>query len=49
MPHLPLILAIVAALLIAGGRLGRRWPVVVAGFALLALAGAMVLLGWGTP
>ena len=48
MPHLPLILAIVAALLIAGGRLGRRWPVAVAGFALLAVAGAMVLLGWGT-
>jgi len=48
MPHLPFILAVIAALLIAGGRLGRRWPVAVAGFALLALAAVLVPLGWGT-
>jgi len=47
MPRLPLILAIVAAILIVSGRLGRRWPVAIAGFGLLALAGLLVLLGWG--
>jgi hypothetical protein len=48
MPHLPLILAVIAALLIAGGRLGKRWPAAIAGFALLSLAGLLVLLGWGS-
>lgn len=47
MPRLPLILAIIAALLIAGGRLGKRRPVAIAGFVMLALAGLLVLLGWG--
>jgi uncharacterized membrane protein YccC len=46
MSHLPVILAIIAALLIAGGRLGKRWPVAIAGFVLLAVAGLLVLLGW---
>lgn len=48
MPRLPLILAIIAALLIAGGRLGKRRPVAIAGFVMLALAGLLVLQGWGT-
>jgi hypothetical protein len=39
MPHLPLILAINAALFIACGRLAKRWPVAIAGFVLLALGG----------
>jgi hypothetical protein len=42
-------MAVVAAILIAVGRLGRRWPVAIVGFVLLALAGLLVLLGWGTP
>lgn len=48
MPRLPLVLAIVSAVLIAGGRLGKRWPVAIAGFVLLALAALLVVLGWGT-
>jgi hypothetical protein len=48
MPRLPLILAIVSAILIVVGRLGKRWPVAIAGFVLLALAGLLVVLGWGT-
>jgi hypothetical protein len=48
MPHLPLILAIIAALLIAGGRLGKRWPVAIVGFVLLGLAAVLFLLGRGT-
>jgi hypothetical protein len=44
MPQLPLILAIIAALLIAGGRIGRRWPVAVAGYILLVAAGLVALL-----
>lgn len=47
MPRLPLILAIVSAVLIVVGRLGKRWPVAIAGFVLLALAGLLVVLGWG--
>jgi hypothetical protein len=47
MPRLPLILAIVSAILIVVGRLGKRWPVAIAGFVLLAVAGLLVLLGWG--
>jgi cytochrome c-type biogenesis protein CcmE len=47
MPHqLPLILAINAAIFIAYGRVRKRWPVAILGFALLALAGLLVLLGW---
>jgi hypothetical protein len=42
-----LILAIVSAILIVVGRLGKRWPVAIAGFVLLALAGLLVVLGWG--
>jgi hypothetical protein len=48
MPRLPLILAIASAILIVVGRLGKRWPVAIAGFVLLALAAVLVLLGWGT-
>ena len=47
MPRLPLILAIVSAILIVVGRLGKRWPVAIAGFILLAVAGLLVVLGWG--
>ena len=47
MPRLPLILAIVSAILIVVGRLGKRWPVAIAGFVLLAVAGLLVVLGWG--
>jgi hypothetical protein len=42
-----LILAIVSAILIVVGRLGKRWPVAIAGFILLAVAGLLVVLGWG--
>jgi hypothetical protein len=48
MPRLPLILAIVSSILIVVGRLGKRWPVAIAGFVLLAVAAVLVLLGWGT-
>lgn len=44
MPQLPLILALFAVLLIAGGRIGRRWPVAVAGYVLLVVAGLVVLV-----
>ena len=44
MPQLPLILVIIAALLIVGGRTGRRWPVAVAGYVLLVVAGLVVLV-----
>ncbi len=45
MPHqLPLILALTAAALIVYGRVRKRWPVAIAGFVLLALAGLLVLL-----
>jgi hypothetical protein len=47
MPRLPLILAIISAILIVVGRLGKRWPVAIAGFILLAVAGLLVVLGWG--
>jgi hypothetical protein len=43
-----LILAIVSAVLIVVGRLGKRGPVAIAGFVLLAVAAVFVLLGWGT-
>lgn len=44
MPQLPLILVIVAAILIAGGRLGRQWPVAIAGYVLLVLAAVFFVL-----
>lgn len=44
MPQLPLILVMIAALLIVGGRIERRWPVAVAGYVLLVVAGLVVLL-----
>ena len=43
MPRLPLILAIASAILIVVGRLGKRWPVAIAGFVLLAVAAATAL------
>ena len=42
------ILEIIAALLIAGGRFGHRWPVAIVGYVVLALAAALVLLGAAT-
>jgi hypothetical protein len=42
------ILAIIAALLIAGGRLGHRWPIAIVGYVVLALAATLVLLGAAT-
>ena len=47
MPNLPVVLAIVSAILIVVGRLSGRWPVAIAGFVLLAVGGLLVLLGWG--
>ena len=35
-------------ILIVAGRFYRRSPVAVGGFAVLALAGVLVLPGWGT-
>ena len=49
MPHqLPLIIAINAAIFIVYGRVRKRWPIAILGFALLAVAGVLVLLGPGT-
>ena len=46
MPHqLPLILAINAAIFIVYGRVRKRWPIAILGFALLALAALVVFLG----
>ena len=44
MPQLPLILALVAALFIAVGRVRHRWPVAIAGYGLLVVAGLIVIL-----
>ena len=44
MPQLPLILVVVAALLIAGGRIRRQLPVAIAGYVLLVVAGLVVVL-----
>lgn len=53
MPQLSLILALIAALLIASGPLGRRWPAAVAGYVLLVVAGVFVIVAryrsHGTP
>ena len=45
MPHLPAIVAVVAAILITVGRIGGRWPVAILGFVLLAVAAPPVVLG----
>jgi hypothetical protein len=46
LPHqLPLILAINAAIFIVYGRVKKRWPIAVLGFALLALAALAAFLG----
>ena len=42
--ELPVIMVIIAAVLIAGGRISRRLPVAIAGYVLLALAALAVLL-----
>lgn len=48
MPHqLPLIVAIGAAIVIVYGRVSKRWPIAITGFALLALAAILYLLGSG--
>jgi hypothetical protein len=44
MPRLPLLLAIVSAVLIVTGRVSKRLPVAIAGFVLLALAALLVFL-----
>ena len=44
-PHLPFIAAVVAAVLIVVGRVGRRAPVAIAGFVLLALAALLAVAG----
>jgi hypothetical protein len=46
--QLPLIIAINAAIFIVYGRVRKRWPIAILGFALLAVAGVLVLLGPGT-
>ena len=47
MPNFAFLLAVVAAILIVYGRVSKRWPIAILGFALLALAGLLVLLGSG--
>ncbi len=50
MPHqLPPLLAIISAVFIAYGRISKRWPIAIVGFALLALAALLYLLASGTP
>jgi hypothetical protein len=44
MPHLPAIIALVAAILIVVGRVRKTWPVAIVGFVLLALAALLVLM-----
>lgn len=46
--QVPLIIAINAAIFIGYGRVRKRWPIAIFGFALLAIAGVLVLLGPGT-
>ena len=49
LPHpLPLLVAIIAAVVIVYGRVSRRWPIAIFGFALLALAALLVVIGSGT-
>jgi hypothetical protein len=47
MTHLPALVVLVAVILIVVGRVGRRWPVAIVGFVLLALAALLVLMGSG--
>ena len=45
MPHqLPLIVAVVSAIVIVYGRVSTRWPIAIVGFALLALAAILYLV-----
>jgi hypothetical protein len=44
MPNFAFLLAVVAAVLIVYGRVRKRWPVAILGFALLALAALAYLL-----
>jgi hypothetical protein len=45
LPHLPFLIVVVAAVFIVVGRVGRRLPIAIIGFVLLALAALLVLLG----
>ena len=45
MPNFALLLAVVAAILIVYGRVRKRWPIAILGFALLVLGALVVLLG----
>jgi hypothetical protein len=48
LPHqLPLLVAVIAAIVIVYGRVSERWPIAIFGFALLALAAILYLLGSG--
>ena len=47
LPQLPFILALVSAVLIVVGRVGKRWPVAIAGYVVLGIAALLVVLGWG--
>ena len=50
MPHqLPLLVAIGAAIVIVYGRVSKRWPIAIVGFALLALAALLYVLASGAP
>ena len=44
MPNIALLLAVVAAIVIVYGRVRKRWPVAILGFALLALAALVYFL-----
>jgi hypothetical protein len=44
MPNFAFALAVVAAILIVYGRVRKRWPVAILGFALLALAALLYFL-----
>ncbi len=46
LPHLPFLIVVVAAVLIVVGRVLKRNRVAIGGFALLALAALLVLLGY---
>jgi len=44
MPNFAFLLAVVAAILIVYGRVRKRWPIAILGFALLALAALLYFL-----
>jgi hypothetical protein len=49
LPHqLPLVVAIIAAVVLVYGRVSRRWPIAIFGFGLLALGALLVVIGSGT-